>query len=106
VYDWGKYYLRRVRAAIDGTWKSGFYYGTIKDGFTKLAPYGPSVSAATKTAIATKMKAIENGSFYEFTGPLYDQKGTLRVPKGKRLSVNDLYAMNWLVKGVIGSAKG
>jgi basic membrane protein A len=106
VYDWGKYYLRRVQAAINGTWKSGFYYGTIKDGFTKLAPYGPSVSAATKTAIAAKMKAIENGSFYEFTGPLYDQKGTLRVPKGKRLSVNDLYAMNWLVKGVIGSAKG
>jgi hypothetical protein len=23
-----------------------------------------------------------------------------------RLSVKDLYAMNWLVKGVVGSAKG
>ena len=46
------------------------------------------------------------GTFYEFAGPLYDQKGKLRVPKGKRLTVKDLYAMNWLVKGVIGSAKG
>ena len=34
------------------------------------------------------MKAIENGSFYEFTGPLYDQSGKLRVPKGKKLTVN------------------
>jgi len=106
IYNWGPYYLRRVKAAMNGTWKSGFYYGSIKDGFTGLAPYGPDVSAKTKALIAARMKAIENGSFYEFTGPLYDQKGKLRVPKGKRLTVKDLYAMNWLVKGVIGSPKG
>jgi basic membrane protein A len=106
VYDWGPYYLRRVKAAMSGTWKSGFYYGSIKDGFTKLAPFGPDVSAATKAAIAKKMQQIENGSFYEFTGPLYDQSGKLRVPKGKRLTVQDLYSMNWLVKGVIGSPTG
>ena len=106
VYNWGPYYLKRVQAAMAGTWKSGFYYGSIKDGFTGLAPYGPSVSAATKSAIAAKMKAIESGSFYEFTGPLYDQKGTLKVPAGKKLTVKDLYSMNWLVKGVIGSPKG
>src|SRR2546427_3045147 len=29
VYDWSKYYLRRVKAAMNGTWKSGFYYGSI-----------------------------------------------------------------------------
>jgi basic membrane protein A len=106
VYDWGPYYLRRVKAAMAGTWKSGFYYGTIKDGFTGLAPYGPSVSAATKAAIAKKKQQIESGSFYEFTGPLYDQSGKLRVAKGKKMTVTDLYSMNWLVKGVIGSPKG
>jgi basic membrane protein A and related proteins len=106
VYNWGPYYLRRVKAAMAGTWKSGFYYGSIKDGFTGLAPYGPSVSAATKAAIAKKKQQIENGSFYEFTGPLYDQSGKLRVAKGKKMTVTDLYSMNWLVKGVIGSPKG
>jgi basic membrane protein A len=106
VYNWGPYYLKRVKAAMAGTWKSGFYYGSIKDGFTGLAPFGAGVSAATKAAIAAKEKAIENGSFYEFAGPLYDQSGKLRVPKGKRMTVNELYGMNWLVKGVIGSPKG
>lgn len=106
VYNWGPYYLRRVKAAMNGTWKSSFYYGSIKDGFTKLAPYGPKVSAKTKAAIAKKMREIKTGKFYEFAGPLYDQKGKLRVPKGKRLTVKDLYSMNWLVKGVIGSPKG
>jgi basic membrane protein A len=106
VYNWGPYYAKRIKAAMDGTWKSGFYYGTLKEGFATLAPYGPKVTAATKKAIAKKKAAIINGSFYEFAGPLYDQSGKLRVPKGHRLTVKDLYAMDWLVKGIVGSAKG
>jgi basic membrane protein A and related proteins len=106
VYDWGVYYVPRVKAAINGTWKTGFYYGSIKDGFTDLAPYGPRVTAKTKAAIKAKRAGLISGKFYEFTGPLYDQKGKLRVPKGKRLTVKQLYAMDWLVKGVIGSPKG
>ena len=111
VYNWGPDYLKRVKAAMAGTWKSGFYYGTINDGFTKLAPYGPSVTAATKAKIATYEKKIEAGTFNEFTGPLYDQSGKLRVAKGVKMQVlkggtNSLYGMSWLVKGVVGSPKG
>ncbi|HET9461209.1 MAG TPA: BMP family ABC transporter substrate-binding protein [Gaiellaceae bacterium] len=103
VYNWGPYYVKRVRAAINGTWKSGFYYGTIKDGFTSLAPFGPKVSSETRAAIRAKQKAIVAGKFNVFTGPLYDQKGKLVVPKGKTLKVlPDLYSMQWLAKGVIG----
>jgi basic membrane protein A and related proteins len=106
IYNWGVYYIPRVKAAMNGTWKTGFYYGSIKDGFTDIAPFGKRVSAKTRTAIKAKRAAIVSGKFYEFTGPLYDQKGKLRVPAGKKLTVKDLYAMDWLVKGVIGSPKG
>jgi basic membrane protein A len=106
VYDWGPYYLRRVRAAMNGTWKTGFYYGNLKDGFTKLAPFGPQVSAATKARIAAKLKALKAGTFNEFDGPIYDQSGKLRIRKGDRPTVKELYAMDWLVKGIEGSAKG
>jgi basic membrane protein A and related proteins len=106
VYNWGPYYLRKTKAAMNGTWKTNFYYGNLKDGMVGLAPYGKKVSAKTKAAIAKKKAALIKGTYYEFAGPLYDQKGKLRIPKGKRMSVKDLYAMNWLVKGVIGSAKG
>jgi basic membrane protein A len=106
VYNWGPYYLKRVKEAMAGTWKTGFYYGSIKDGFTKLAPYGPGVSAATKALIATKEKAIENGTFDPFAGPITDQAGKVVVPAGKKLSVTQLYSVDWLVKGVIGSPKG
>src|SRR5215208_5624732 len=66
VYDWGPYYTRRVKAAMDGSWKTGFYYGNMKDGMVKLAPFGPKVSAKTKAAIAQKKRAIIKGTFYEF----------------------------------------
>jgi basic membrane lipoprotein Med (substrate-binding protein (PBP1-ABC) superfamily) len=88
---------------MNGTWKPGFYYGSIKDGFTSLAPFGPRVSKKTRALIKAREKAIVSGKFYEFTGPIYDQKGKLRVAPGKRLKVlPDLYTMQWLVKGVIG----
>jgi basic membrane protein A len=106
LYDWGVYYVPRVKAAMNGTWKTGFYYGTMKDGFIKLAPFGKRVTAKTRAAINAKKRAIINGTFHEFTGPLYDQSGKLRVPKGKKMTIKELYAMNWLVKGTIGSAKG
>src|SRR3990172_10697400 len=106
VYDWGPYYLRKTKAAMNGTWKTGFYYGSIKDGFTDIAPFGKLVSAKTRAAIKAKRAALIKGTFYEFTGPLYDQKGKLRVRPGKKLTVKDLYVMNWLLKGGIGSAKG
>jgi hypothetical protein len=46
------------------------------------------------------------GTFYEFSGPLHDQGGRLRVRAGEKLSVRDLYASTWLVKGVIGGSEG
>jgi len=106
LYDWGVYYVPRVKAAMNGTWKTGFYYGNMKDGLITLAPFGQKVSAKTKAAIKAKKKGLINGTFYEFAGPLYDQKGKLRVTKGNKLTIKELYAMNWLVKGTIGSAKG
>jgi basic membrane lipoprotein Med (substrate-binding protein (PBP1-ABC) superfamily) len=106
VYNWGPYYLKETKAAMNGTWKTGSYWGGFNDGFIALAPFGAGVSAKTKAAIAAKMAAIKNGSFYEFQGPIYDQSGKLRVPKGKKLSLKDILSMNWLVRGVIGSPKG
>jgi basic membrane protein A len=106
VYNWGPYYVSEVKAAMNGSWKSQFYYGSLKSGFAKLAPFGSKVSAKTKALIAQKQKLIESGSWNEFSGPVYDQSGKLRVKKGQRLTVKQLYAINWLVKGVVGSPKG
>ena len=70
VYDWGKpYYLKRVKAAANGTWKTGSYWGSMADGFALLSPYGPKVSAKTKALISAKQKAIISGQVLRVPGP-------------------------------------
>ena len=106
VYDWGPYYTERVKAALDGTWKTGSYYGGLKDGFTTIAPFGKSVSEETKTKIEEKRKGLVDGSFYEFTGPLKDQSGAVKVPDGTKLGLSDILGMDWFVQGVEGDPTG
>src|SRR3954453_23515603 len=65
VYNWGPYYLKRTSAAMNGTWKTGTYYGSLADGFTKLAPFGKGVSAATKKLIAQQEALIKSGKWNE-----------------------------------------
>ena len=109
VYNWGPYYLRRVKAAMDGTWKPGFYYGSIKDGFTGLAPYGPKVSAKTKAAIAAKQAAIMSGKWQRVLRPDLRPERQAEDPEGQvprpehEGGDRRLYSMQWLVKGVVGS---
>jgi basic membrane protein A len=106
TYNWGPYYTQEVTAAMNGTWKSHFYYGGLADGFVVMAPFGKSVDATTQAAITAKEAAIKAGTFDPFTGPITKQDGTIGVPAGTTLSVNDKYSLSWFVQGVIGSAKG
>jgi basic membrane protein A and related proteins len=106
VYHWGPYYAKRVKAVLDGNWKTDNYYGSLADGLVGLAPFGQSVPASVQQQIKTKMDALKSGSFYEFAGPLKDQTGAVHVPAGKKLTVADLYGMDWFVQGVIGNPKG
>ena len=39
IDDWGPYYVKRVQAALDGTWKSDNTWGGMDTGMVKMAPY-------------------------------------------------------------------
>ena len=106
VYNWGPYYLKRVQAAMNGTWKTGFYYGSHEGRLHRARPVRPVGQREDEGGDRGEGAGLKNGSFYEFEGPLYDQSGKLRVKKGQRLTVTQLYAIDWLVKGIEGSAKG
>jgi len=106
TYNWGPYYVAEVKAAMDGTWKSHFWYGSLADHFVIMAPFGSSVTQATRTAILAKERAIVAGTFNPFTGPITEQNGTIGVKAGVTLTVMQKYALSWFVKGVIGNPKG
>ncbi|HET6966361.1 MAG TPA: BMP family ABC transporter substrate-binding protein [Acidimicrobiales bacterium] len=111
TYNWGPYYINTIKAAMDGTWKTHFYYGGLGDGFVVMAPFGSRVTPQAQAAITAKENQIKAGSFNPFTGPIYKQDGSIGVQAGQTLPVYtptglSKYSIDWFVKGVIGSAKG
>lgn len=106
IYNWGPYYMKQVQAVADGTWKSAFYYGSVADGFTTIAPFGPAVTAETKAKIAAKMAEFKAGTFSVFEGPITDQSGKVRIEKNQKPSIDSLYAIDYFVKGIDGNPKG
>ncbi len=101
VWDWSGYYIDRVQAVIDGTWKSGSYYGDLADGIVDLAPYGEAVDAKTKSQIASMRKEIESDQFEVFQGPVRDQNGEVVVPEGETPPLEDLLGMDYFVEGIV-----
>ncbi len=78
---------RRRRTA---RWKTGSYYGHDQGrlhGHRAVRPEGHRARRRRDRGEAGA--ADRNGTFYEFQGPLYDQSGKLRVPKGKRMTLGD-----------------
>ncbi|MDQ3751965.1 MAG: BMP family ABC transporter substrate-binding protein, partial [Actinomycetota bacterium] len=102
VWDWSDYYIERVEAVLDGSWKSHSYYGSLADGIVELAPFGKSVSQETKNMIEAKRQEIVNDEFDVFQGPIYDQSGKLVARKGETLSLDELLSMDWYVQGIEG----
>jgi basic membrane protein A len=106
VYNWGPYYARQVKGVLDGDWKSGSYYGDLEDGFVDIAPFGKIVSAETRSAIEARKAELAAKPQSEFTGPISDQDGKVRIPDGEQMSNADLQVIDWFVQGIEGSAKG
>ncbi len=100
---WNDYYIRRVKAAIAGTWVSTDTWGGIGQGMVKLAPYNAAVPAAMRTRTDAAVAAIGAGRLKPFAGPIADQKGTLRVAAGTAMSDKEILGMNWFTAGVEGT---
>ncbi|MCC6737133.1 MAG: BMP family ABC transporter substrate-binding protein, partial [Bauldia sp.] len=82
-----------------------FVRGGLSDGFVKMSPYGPAVTAEAAAAADAVKAEMMAGGFSVFKGPLYTNTGTLVIPDGTSYVETDiaLESMDYLVEGVIGS---
>ncbi|ESY95717.1 MULTISPECIES: BMP family ABC transporter substrate-binding protein [Mesorhizobium] len=96
--EWGPYYISRVQAAIDGSWKPDNVWLGIKDGAVKLAPYTNMPDDVKAMAEATEKKIA--GGWNPFTGPIAKQDGSAWLKDGEVADDGTLLGMNFYVKGV------
>jgi basic membrane protein A len=104
THHWGDHYTRRVKAVMDGNWKSGSVWGGVKEGMIRVGDFGPKVPKKVQGEVLAQQKAIGAGTMHPFTGPITDNEGREVLPKGQRLSDEQILNMNWLVQGVVGKA--
>jgi len=106
VWNWGPYYVERVKAVMNGTWQTGQYWGGMKDGVVDLAPLSPKVPDDVKSLVEEWKGKILSGEWDVFTGPIKGQTGTLAIPAGKAMTDEEMLSMDWFVEGVVGEAPG
>ena len=102
IWHWDVYYIDRIQAVMDGTWKTQSYYGDLEDGLVGLAPFGKSVSQSTIDEIEKVEQQLINDEFDVFDGPIRDQSGKLVVPEGETPSLDELLSMDYFVQGMEG----
>ena len=99
IDDWAPYYVRRVQAVMDGTWKSEDTWDGMGPGMVAMAPYTNLPDDVAAMAQETEAK-ITSGEFHPFTGPIDKQDGSMAIGEGEVLDDGTLLGMNWYVKGV------
>lgn len=100
THQWGDYYTRRVKAAQDGSWRSGNLWGGVREGMIRVEAFGPKVPQRVQEEVLARQKDMAAGRLHPFAGPLADNTGRALLPRGQTLSDAQILQMNWLVDGV------
>jgi simple sugar transport system substrate-binding protein len=106
THQWGDYYTRRVKAVLDGSWKSAQVWGGVREGMIRVDSFGSKVPAAVQAEVLARQKDLAAGQLAVFSGGtagVKDNEGKTAVAAGQALDDGAILSMNWLVEGVIGS---
>ena len=102
-FDWKTFYTDDVKKAMDGTWTSRAYWEGLAANMTYLDKLTDLCAEGTQEKVDAAQKAIIDGTLEPFTGPLYDQDGNKKVEDGVKMTDDEIWNMNWFVKGVTGT---
>ena len=98
--NWGPYYIQRVKAELDGTWKSEDFWGGLKSKLVVMAPYTNMPDDVKKLAMETEAAIIE-GKLQPFKCPIVGQDGKeVECKGGTHLDDGQVLGMNFYVKGI------
>jgi simple sugar transport system substrate-binding protein len=104
-WDWSTPYKQLIGGAMEDKPMVNFLRGGLAEGFVKMSPYGPSVTAAARKPADDALAQLKAGKFVIFKGPLKDNKGATVIAADTALEMTnvELEKMNYLVEGVIGT---
>ncbi len=102
IADWGPYYIKAIKEVMDGSWTTGREVWGVKEGLNALVKVSDKVPAEVKEQVEKLAAGMKDGSFAAYTGPVLDNTGKERLPKGEVASQEWLDKVDFYVKGVEG----
>jgi basic membrane protein A len=107
IINWGPYYKKAVKDALDGTWKSeGNTWWGVKEGAIDIVSVSDKVPAELKQKVEQVKAGLKDGSFVIWKGPIVDNSGKTVLEKDKVADDEWLGGVKFFVKGVEGKVPG
>lgn len=114
IWNWGTFYEKIVGNIMSGNYNriSGFlgindraisYWWGMDSGVVDVMYSKSKLPEPLIKSVEFMKSMIVEGHTHPFSGPIYDQKGLLRIEEGTHLDNEDILSMNWFVDGVVGS---
>lgn len=103
VINWGPYYIKATKDALEGTWSTGGVWWGVKEGAIDLVAMSDAVPAEVKTKVETIKAGLKDGSFTIWKGPIVGTDGKEVLAAGATADDKFLGGINFYVKGVEGS---
>ena len=103
IADWSNYYKKSVKSVMDGSWKGNTVtrWG-VAEGQNDLVKIADVVPAEVKAKVDEIKAGMKAGTFEVFTGPILDNTGKERLPKGTAADDDFRGKIDFYVKGVEG----
>jgi simple sugar transport system substrate-binding protein len=102
ITTWGKFYTDKALSAISGTWKAEDVWYGISQGVVDISSMNSVIPQDVQQLVMAKREEFVKGTAHPFDGPVKDQNGVVRVPKGQVLGDKEQLAMDWYVEGIEG----
>ena len=111
IWKWGIFYEKILRNIANDTFKTivdifsnsskliNFWWG-MDTGVIDIYYSGKHIPMQTQKLLEIMKKMIISKEFHPFTGPIFDNEGTLRLKKGEIPSNDMIFNMDWFVDNV------
>ena len=106
VINWGPYYIKATRDALEGKWATGQAWWGVKEGAIDMVSIAADVPDDTKKRIDEIKAGLKDGSFSIWKGPIMDNTGKELVAKDAVADDKFLGGLKSYVKGVEGKVPG
>jgi basic membrane protein A and related proteins len=106
VINWGPYYIKATKDALEGKWTTGGSWWGVKEGAIDMVSIAADVPDDTKKRIDEIKTGLKAGTYSIWKGPIMGQDGKEILAKDAVGDDKFLSGVNFYVKGVEGKIPG